>query len=47
MFITPAASELRTFVPDVLVLHAPAVEADPEADGTRTGTFVALHPTQG
>src|SRR3954463_2979470 len=27
MFITPAASELRTFLPDVLVLHAPAVEA--------------------
>src|SRR3954447_15495128 len=47
MFITPAASELRTFVPDVLVLHAPAVEADPETDGTRTGTFVALHPTRG
>ena len=34
-------------MPDVLVLHAPEVEADPEADGTRTGTFVALHPTQG
>ncbi len=47
MFITPAASELRSFEPDVLVLHAPAVEADPETDGTRTGTFVALHPTQG
>ena len=47
MFIMPAASELRSFVPDVLVLHAPGVEADPEADGTRTGTFVALHPTQG
>jgi phosphoenolpyruvate carboxykinase (ATP) len=47
MFITPAASELRTFVPDVLVLHAPVVEADPETDGTRTGTFVALHPTRG
>ena len=30
--------------PDALVLHAPAVEADPEADGTRSGTFVVLHP---
>jgi phosphoenolpyruvate carboxykinase (ATP) len=47
MFITPAASELRSFAPDVLVLHAPAVEADPATDGTRTGTFVALHPTEG
>jgi phosphoenolpyruvate carboxykinase (ATP) len=27
-------------------LHAPEVEADPEADGTRTGTFVVLHPTR-
>ena len=29
------------------MLHAPEVEADPEADGTRSRTFVALHPTQG
>ncbi len=47
MFITPAAAELESFAPDVLVLHAPAVEADPDADGTRTGTFVALHPSRG
>src|SRR6476646_4842368 len=47
MFITPAASELRSFAPDVLVLHAPAVEADPATDGTRTGTFIALHPSRG
>ena len=31
---------------DALVLHAPEVEASPEADGTRTGTFVVLHPTR-
>ena len=24
----------------------PALEADPEEDGTRTGTFIALHPTR-
>jgi len=29
------------------VLHAPALEADPEVDGTRTGTFIALHPSRG
>ena len=28
------------------MLHAPDVEADPEEDGTRTGTFVVLHPTR-
>jgi phosphoenolpyruvate carboxykinase (ATP) len=47
MFITPTADEARSLVPDVVVLHAPTVEADPEADGTRSGTFVVLHPTKG
>ena len=27
----------QSLVPDVVVLHAPAVEADPEQDGTRVG----------
>jgi phosphoenolpyruvate carboxykinase (ATP) len=35
------------FEPDAIVLHAPEVEADPETDGTRSGTFIALHPTRG
>ena len=26
------------------MLHAPDLEAEPEEDGTRTGTFVVLHP---
>jgi phosphoenolpyruvate carboxykinase (ATP) len=46
MFIEPTEDELRDFRPQALVLHAPEVEADPEADGTRTGTFVVLHPTR-
>ncbi len=46
MFIEPAPDELDEFDPDALVLHAPEVEADPESDGTRTGTFVVLHPTR-
>ena len=46
MFITPTARELARFTVDALVLHAPEVEADPEEDGTRTGTFVVLHPTR-
>ena len=37
MFIEPTADELEDFEPEALVLHAPAVEADPEEDGTRTG----------
>jgi phosphoenolpyruvate carboxykinase (ATP) len=44
MFIEPSAEELEDFEPDALVLHAPEVEADPAEDGTRSGTFVVLHP---
>jgi phosphoenolpyruvate carboxykinase (ATP) len=44
MFIDPNDAELPGFAPDALVLHAPEVEADPEADNTRSGTFVLLHP---
>jgi phosphoenolpyruvate carboxykinase (ATP) len=46
MFVTPSAHELKVFAPDALVLHAPGLEADPETDGTRSGTFVALHPSR-
>jgi phosphoenolpyruvate carboxykinase (ATP) len=44
MFIDPTEEELREFEPQALVLHAPAVEADPAEDGTRSGTFIVLHP---
>ncbi len=46
LFIDPAPAEVDAFEPDALVLHAPSVIASPEADGTRTGTFVALHPSR-
>ena len=46
MFIDPTEDELRDFEPQALVLHAPGLEADPEADGTRSGTFVVLHPSR-
>jgi phosphoenolpyruvate carboxykinase (ATP) len=46
MFIDPTADELDDFDADALVLHAPTLEADPAEDGTRTGTFVVLHPTR-
>jgi len=46
MFIEPAGDELTGFEPDAVVLHAPGLEASPEEDGTRTGTFVVLHPSR-
>jgi phosphoenolpyruvate carboxykinase (ATP) len=47
LFIDPSEEELEEFEPSALVLHAPAVEADPAEDGTRSATFVVLHPTRG
>nr|MBA2359507.1 phosphoenolpyruvate carboxykinase (ATP) [Actinomycetota bacterium] len=44
LFIDPTEEELAEHEPEALVLHAPAVEADPAEDGTRSGTFVVLHP---
>ena len=46
MFIDPTEEELESFEPQALVLHAPSLEAEPDEDGTRTGTFVVLHPTR-
>jgi phosphoenolpyruvate carboxykinase (ATP) len=46
LFIEPEDDELDEFHAEALVLHAPAVEADPLEDGTRTGTFVVLHPAR-
>jgi len=46
MFIEPDDAERAEFEPDALVLHTPGVEAEPAVDGTRSGTFVVLHPTR-
>jgi phosphoenolpyruvate carboxykinase (ATP) len=46
MFIELGDDELGSFEPKALVLHTPDLEADPELDGTRTGTFVVLHPSR-
>jgi phosphoenolpyruvate carboxykinase (ATP) len=46
MFITPSGHEQEGFTPSALVLHAPGFEADPAVDGTRAGTFIALHPSR-
>ena len=46
LFIDPTDEELESFEPDALVLHAPSVTAGPDEDGTRSGTFVVLHPSR-
>ncbi|HEY2371331.1 MAG TPA: phosphoenolpyruvate carboxykinase (ATP) [Gaiellaceae bacterium] len=46
MFIDPTPDELASFKPQALVLHAPAFEANPDEDATRTGTFIVLHPSR-
>src|SRR3954451_15552563 len=46
MFIDPSQEELEGFAPQALVLHAPALESVPEEDGTRTATFIVLHPSR-
>ena len=46
LFIDPTDEDLAEFEPEAVVLHAPAVEADPPEDGTRSSTFVVLHPTR-
>jgi len=42
MFIRPAESELATFEPDYVILHAPLFQTDPEFDGVRSSTTIAL-----
>jgi phosphoenolpyruvate carboxykinase (ATP) len=46
LFIDPTEDELDVYRPQAVVLHAPPVEADPAVDGTRTETFVLLHPSR-
>jgi phosphoenolpyruvate carboxykinase (ATP) len=46
LFIEPTEEELAEHEPEAVVLHAPAVEADPGEDRTRSTTFVVLHPTR-
>ena len=42
MFIRPPTAELAGFVPDYVILHAPDFQADPEIDGVRSSTAIAL-----
>lgn len=42
MFIQPDNSELAEFMPGFTVINCPELEADPEQDGTKSGTFIVV-----
>jgi phosphoenolpyruvate carboxykinase (ATP) len=42
LFVQPSAAEQASFQPDWTVLNLPGFEADPERDGTRSGTFIVV-----
>ncbi|HSR72981.1 MAG TPA: phosphoenolpyruvate carboxykinase [Kiloniellales bacterium] len=42
MFIHPGHDRLADFEPEFTVLHAPFLEADPQTDGTNSGTFILV-----
>jgi phosphoenolpyruvate carboxykinase (ATP) len=46
LFIDPTDSELEEMEEQAVVLHAPSISAEPDDDGTRTETFICLHPSR-
>jgi phosphoenolpyruvate carboxykinase (ATP) len=42
MFIRPPQRDLAGFTPDYVILHAPGFQADPQIDGVRSSTAIAL-----
>lgn len=42
MFIRPRRDELAGFSPDFTIIQAPGFQADPEIDGTRSSTVIAV-----
>ena len=42
MFIRPPEADLATFEPDYVILHAPMFQTDPDFDGVRSSTTIAL-----
>jgi phosphoenolpyruvate carboxykinase (ATP) len=43
LFRRPRASELIGFEPNFTIIDVPSFQADPETEGTRTGTAILLH----
>jgi phosphoenolpyruvate carboxykinase (ATP) len=42
MFIRPREEDLEDFEPDYVILHAPLFQTDPDTDGVRSSTTIAL-----
>ncbi|MEX0921615.1 MAG: phosphoenolpyruvate carboxykinase [Rhodovibrionaceae bacterium] len=42
MLIQPETQALADFTPDFTILQAPSLEADPQTDGTTSGTFILV-----
>jgi len=43
LFLRPQGEELARHVPEFTIIGAPGFQANPETDGTRSGTFVTVH----
>ena len=43
LFRRPAREDLAGFVPNFTIINVPSFQADPETDGTRSGTAILLH----
>jgi phosphoenolpyruvate carboxykinase (ATP) len=43
LFRVPPREDLATFAPNFTIIDVPSFEADPAAEGTRTGTAILLH----
>ena len=43
LFRRPAREELAGFVPNFTIIDVPSFEADPETEGTRSGTAILVH----
>jgi phosphoenolpyruvate carboxykinase (ATP) len=43
LFRRPPVEDLATFAPNFTIIDAPSFQADPEAEGTRTGTAILVH----
>jgi phosphoenolpyruvate carboxykinase (ATP) len=43
LFRRPPREDLASFVPNFTIIDVPSFEADPAAEGTRTGTAILLH----
>ena len=43
LFRQPPQADLATFAPNFTIIDVPSFQADPETDGTRSGTAILLH----